>query len=157
VYGAAQAEALGATGDAEAAAAALDLVRASQRLAGTAGVAPEGADVLFEADHGDPGRAVALGARVWMRSPSVGTADAYGWALHVAGRDRQALGYADRALSLGGRPALMLAHRGMIRAALRMRAGAQADLSAALHEDPTFSALLAPRAQALLDRLEGSR
>ena len=156
VYAGAQAEALHATGDRREEAAALDLVRASQRLAVTAGVAPEGADVLFEADHGDPGRAIVLGARVWKRSPSVGAADAYGWALHVAGRDRQALTYADQALSLGGKPALVLAHRGMIRAALGMRAGARADLTAALHEDPTFSALLAPRAQALLDRLERS-
>jgi len=157
VYAAAQAEALHATGDRREEAAALDLVRASQRLAVTAGVAAEGADVLFEADHGDPGRAIVLGARVWKRSPSVGAADAYGWALHVAGRDREALRYADRALSLGGRPAVMLAHRGMIRAALGMRAGARADLTAALREDPTFSALLAPRAQALLDRLARSR
>jgi hypothetical protein len=124
VYAAAQAEALGASGDTGAAAAALDLVRASQRLAATAGVAPDGSDVLFEADHGDPSRSVALGARVWKRSPSVGAADAYGWALHVAGRDREALRYADRAFSLGGRPAPMLAHRGIIRAALGMPARA---------------------------------
>ena len=87
-------------------------------------------------------------------SPSVGAADAYAWALHVAQRDREAIAFADRALALGGRPAATLAHRGTIRAALGQRAGAVADLRAALATDPTFSALHAPRAAALLRTLE---
>ncbi len=157
VYAAAQAEALAAAGDARGAAAALTLVRAAQRLAGTAGVVPEGADVLFEADHGDPARAVAMAAALWRRSPSVGAADAYAWALHRRGADRQALGYADRALALGGHPALMLAHRGLIRAALGPRPGARADLTLALRTDPGFSALLVPQARAALAGLGGSR
>jgi hypothetical protein len=153
---AAQAEALAALGRTREAASALAVARAGQLLARKAGIAPDSADVLFEADHGDRARAVALAADLWRRAPSVGEADAYAWALHCAGRDRDALGYANRALSLGGRPALMLAHRGMIRAALGDRAGALADLRAALETDRSFSALQAPRAAALLRRLETS-
>jgi tetratricopeptide (TPR) repeat protein len=109
-YAAEQAAVLQATGRAGEAAEALELARAAQSLATSAGVAPEAADVLFEADHGDPARAVALGAALWKRAPSVGSADAYAWALHVAHRDREALPLARRALALGGRPAGFVAH-----------------------------------------------
>lgn len=148
----AQAEALAAVGREREARAALDVARAGQALARAAGIAPEAGDVLVEADHGEARRAVALGAEVWHRSPSVGAADAYAWALHAAGRDREALRYADRALALGGRPAGSLAHRGTIRAALGDRVGAEADLREALATDPTFSALHAPRVAELLRR-----
>jgi regulator of sirC expression with transglutaminase-like and TPR domain len=77
-------------------------------------------------------------------------ADALAWALHVAGRDAEALPYADQALKLGTRNAGLLYHRGAIRAALGDKAGAAADLSAALAQNPHFSVLHAPRAQRLL-------
>lgn len=53
----------------------------------------------YEADHGDPAKAVALLAVEWRRRPNTIVADAYGWALHRAGRDREALRYARRALA----------------------------------------------------------
>jgi tetratricopeptide (TPR) repeat protein len=112
-----QAALLRSAGRAADATAALELARAAQSLARSARVAPEAADVLFEADHGDRARAVALGAELWRRAPSVGAADAYAWALHVAGRDREALPLARRALSLGGRPAGFVAHAKAIAAA----------------------------------------
>ena len=154
---AAQAEVLTAAGRSREAATALEVARAARTLAQDAGIEPEAGDVLVEADHGDPAQAVALARELWARAPSVGAADAYGWALHTAGRDAEALEYADRALALGGRPASVLAHRGTIRAALGDRAGAAADLRAALALDPTFSPVQAPRAAALLARLGVSR
>jgi tetratricopeptide (TPR) repeat protein len=116
-YVAEQAATLQAAGRAGEAAEALELARDAQALATAAGVAPEPADVLFEADHGDPARAVRLGAALWRRAPSVGAADAYAWALHAAGRDREALPLARRALALGGRPAGFVAHLAAIEAA----------------------------------------
>jgi tetratricopeptide (TPR) repeat protein len=154
---AAQAEVLTALGRTREAAVALEVARAAQTLARDAGIELEAGDVLLEADHGDAGQAVVLGAQLWGRSPSVGAADAYAWALHAAGRDADALPYADRALSIGGRPAAVLAHRGTIRAALGDRTGAIADLRAALAADPAFSPAQVPRAAELLRSLAGVR
>jgi tetratricopeptide (TPR) repeat protein len=147
---AAQAEVLATLGRTREAASALAAARAGQVLARRAGIAGDSGDVLFEADHGDPAKAVALGAELWRRSPSVAAADAYGWALHVAGRHREALGYARRAFGMGGRPALLLAHRGLILAALGDRVAAVADLRAALGTDPSLAPLLASEARAQL-------
>jgi len=116
-----QAALLRSAGRAADASAALELARAAQSLARSAGVAPEAADVLFEADHGDRTRAVALGAELWRRAPSVGAADAYAWALHVAGRDREALPLVRKALALGGRPAGFVAHAEVVAAATGAR------------------------------------
>ena len=83
-----------ALGHPAAAAAALDTARAQQRLYRAAATAPDAEAVLFEADHGSPAAAVALGRRVWRAAPSVRSADALGWALTRAGRP--AAGYALR-------------------------------------------------------------
>jgi len=148
-----QAEVLTATGDARGARTALDVARASYALQASAGVRPEGAQVLFEADHGDPDVAVRLAREVYRRSPTTGHADALAWALHRAGSDREALTHADRALAPGARPAGYLYHRGAIRAALGDRSGAVADLRAALERRPHFSPVDAPAARHLLGTL----
>ena len=75
-----------ALGHPAAAAAALDTARAQQRLYRAAATAPDAEAVLFEADHGSPAAAVALGRRVWRAAPSVRSADALGWALTRADR-----------------------------------------------------------------------
>lgn len=159
-YAAEQAEVLTAAGDTAGARAALDLARAGYALQTASGVRPEGAQVLFEADQGEPATAVRLGREVLGRSPTAGNADALAWALHRAGDDRAALPLADRALApsrgapAAGRPAGALAHRGAIRAALGDRSGAVADLRAALAGRPRFSPAAADEARRLLDRLE---
>ena len=56
-----------ALGHPAAAAAALDTARAQQGLFRAAATAPDAEAVLFEADHGSPAAAVALGRRVWAR------------------------------------------------------------------------------------------
>ena len=79
--------------------------------------------------------------------------DAYGWALHAAGRDAQALRHARAALRLGTRSALFNYHLGVIEAALHRTADARRDLARALATNPDFSPLHAPKARALLARL----
>jgi tetratricopeptide (TPR) repeat protein len=108
---------------------------------------------LYEASHGDPGRAVVLGRRAWARSPSVRAADALGWALTRAGHPAQGLSYATRALKLGSRDPLFLYHAG-VSASLSGHPGlGRHYLSRSLALNPHFSPFWAPRARKLLDRL----
>jgi tetratricopeptide (TPR) repeat protein len=91
----------------------LGLVRVEQRLAGKAGVENDAEAVLFEADHGDRARAVGLGRSTWAAAPSVRSADALGWALTRAGKPREGLRWARRALELGSHDARLRFHAGM--------------------------------------------
>lgn len=128
-----------------------DLVRASARL-------PRSTDldlVHFYADRGPAGEAVARGKALLAARPSAPVESAYAWALHSAGRDREALRYADRGLRLGTRDARAHYHRAEIRIALGDRAGARADLRRALAINPFFAPLAAPRARARLAELDG--
>ena len=122
----------------------LALVRVETMLQPRAGVNADVELALFEADHGSPRRAVALGRRAWAAAPSVRSADALGWALQRAGHSRAALGWARRALALGSRDPAFLTHAALIargagqpRLAARWLAGARAGraaLSAGLRE-----------------------
>ncbi|MBT2212301.1 hypothetical protein [Actinomadura sp. NEAU-AAG7] len=125
-------------------------------LAWANGVTPDLETALFEADHGDPAKAVRAARAEWGRRRSVHVADALGWALHAAGRDAEALGYARRAAATGYRNAAFLYHRGMIERSLGQRAPARRDLGAALRLNPSFSPLHAPRARAALASLGGA-
>jgi tetratricopeptide (TPR) repeat protein len=89
------------------------LVRAEEQLLSRSGVNTDTEAALFEADHGSPARAVALARRAWAAAPSVRSADALGWALTRAGRPREALPWAARALHLGSRDPAFLLHAGM--------------------------------------------
>jgi tetratricopeptide (TPR) repeat protein len=119
------------------------------------GVSDDLGVALFEADHGDPVAAVAAARAEFARRQNVDAQDALGWALHRAGRDGEALGHARAATALGGASARFLYHRGAIEAALGHDARARATLAEALHRDPHFSPLFAPRAAALLASLGG--
>ena len=79
----------------------------SSSCSDAAGVDTDVELAVFEADHGDPQRAVELARRGWDAAPSTRSADALGWALTRAGdpRGRPALG-APRAEARVGRPAL---------------------------------------------------
>jgi tetratricopeptide (TPR) repeat protein len=66
----------------------LALVRVQRRLPSEAGVDTDVESVIYEADHGDKRRAVALARAARGRAPSVRSADALGWALTRAGRPR---------------------------------------------------------------------
>jgi tetratricopeptide (TPR) repeat protein len=127
-----------------------DLVRAQQRLLGASGVNTDAEIAVFEADHGEPRRAVRLGRRGYAAAPSVRSADALGWALTRAGRPVEGLAYARRALRLGSRDALFLYHAGMAARAAGEPEAARSYLSGALAANPHFSPLHAPVARRAL-------
>jgi tetratricopeptide (TPR) repeat protein len=124
----------------------LQLVRAEQRLLAAGGVNTDVEVALFESDHGTPARAVALGRRAWAQAPSVRSADALGWALTRAGDPHAGLRWAHRALRVGSRDAMFLYHAGMTARAAGDRSAARMWLRRALHANPRFSPLYAPRA-----------
>jgi len=100
-------------GDRAAAAQDLDVVRAERALQRSAGVITDTESAIFEADHGDPAQAVTLARRAWAAAPSVRSADALGWALARAGRAREGLVWARRALARGWRDPLATSHAGL--------------------------------------------
>jgi hypothetical protein len=105
---------------------------------------------LFEANHGEPARGVALARRAWAAAPSVRSADALGWSLTRAGNPAAGLRWAKRSLRLGSADPAFLYHAGMTaRAAGRTALGKQW-LRRALARNPRFSPLYAPRARAAL-------
>ena len=130
------------------------VVRATQQLYAASGQVVDAELALFEADHGDPAAAVRLAERAHTARPdSIIAQDAYAWALHAAGRDREALPLARAALRTGLRSASLSYHLGVVEDAVGDRAAAKKGLSRALELNPAWSPLHAPRAQALLDRL----
>jgi tetratricopeptide (TPR) repeat protein len=145
------ADTLTAAGRTAEAAQTVELIRATTALPGTSDIDL----VLFHADHGDPRTAVTRGARLLAGRPSVSVRIAYAWALHSAGRDRDALTQADRSLGLGTRDARAHYYRGMIRLALRDREGARADLRQALRINPYFGFAYARSARTSLAALDG--
>ncbi|MFB4317108.1 hypothetical protein [Actinomadura sp. 21ATH] len=126
-----------------------------ERLAQANGVTPDLETALYAADHGDRAAALRAARAEWKRRRSVHVADALAWALHVNGRDEEALGYAREAAATGFRDASFRYHLGMIEKALGRDAAARRDLAAALRLDPGFSVLHAPRARAALAELGG--
>lgn len=121
-----------------------------RRLAAAGGVRTDLEMALFEADHGDPGRAVEQARAEWQRRHSIHVADALAWSLHRAGNDREALTYARQAAATGYRNATFAYHRGMIENALGLTAEARTSLRSALDLDPHFSPLHAVDARTAL-------
>ncbi|MEU9157235.1 tetratricopeptide repeat protein [Streptomyces sp. NPDC048417] len=111
----------------------------------------------YEADHGDVEEAVERLAAEWDRQPGIEVADAFGWALHRAGDDQEALRYAsiatDSTKGGGVRSASYAFHRGMIERDLDLDASARRHLQDALRTNPYFSPLQAPVARATLTTL----
>jgi tetratricopeptide (TPR) repeat protein len=142
-----------AAGRGAAARRTFDLVHVQQRLLAGAGVNTDVELAIFEADHGDRKRALALARSAWRRAPSVRSADALGWALTRAGRPRQGVAWGRRALRLGSRDASFLYHAGMSARAAGERRLAARLLRRALSADPHFSALRAPQARRALKTL----
>ncbi len=143
---------LGRTQDA---AAQLSLFSTEARLFAANGVDVDLETAILDADHGDPASAVQHAELEWARRHSVLVADALGWALHAAGRNAEALGYANQALLLGWQNALMYFHRGMIERALGQGSAARHDLATALQINPSFSSLWSLTATQTLAGLEG--
>ncbi len=129
------------------------LVDAERRLLAAGGVNTDVEIALFEADHGDRGRAVDLARRAWRDAPSVRSADAVAWALTRAGRATDGLAWARRALRLGSRDPLMLTRAGLTARAAGRDVEARRYLRRALRSTPRFSAVWAPRARKALREL----
>lgn len=133
------------------------LVDAWTALARAGGVNVDLDTALAAADHGDGEAALRAARAEWDRRRTVHTADALAWALHVAGRDDEALPYARRATATGYRDASFLHHLGMIERAVGRERDARRHLTAALDLNPGFSPLGAREARAALKDLEGAR
>ena len=145
------AELLTSLGRTEEAAAQLELVAAANSLLAASGSVVDLETALFEADHGSPERAVAAAQAAYDAAPgNVFAADALAWALHAAGKDEQALPFADQALSLGMRRPSFVFHRAMILEALGRSAEARQLLQEALEVNPHFSVPHAATAREVL-------
>ena len=131
----------------------LELVRVEERLLQQSGVDTDTELALYEANHGDPARAVALARRSWEAAPSVRSADALGWALTQSGRPAAGVSWATRALRLGSRDHLFLYHAGMSARADGRGALARRYLEGALAGNARFSPLYGQRAQKALEAL----
>ncbi|WP_235618115.1 tetratricopeptide repeat protein [Streptomyces sp. CB02400] len=147
----------GADGDRAKAHDQYALVDAWTALARAGGVDADLDTALAAADHGDAGEALRAARAEWDRRHSVHTADALAWALHVNGRDEEALPYARRATATGYRDAAFLYHRGMIEKATGHDRAARGSLTAALELNPGFSPLGARAARTALKELEAAR
>jgi tetratricopeptide (TPR) repeat protein len=131
----------------------LELVSVEERLLRRNGVDTDTELALYEANHGDTSRAVALARRSWEAAPSVRSADALGWSLTRSGRPAAGLRWATRALRLGSRDHLFLYHAGMSALAANRGAPARRYLEGALAGNARFSPLYGPQAQKALEGL----
>lgn len=148
-------ELLEATGENEAAQEQYAVLRATQQLYAANGQDVDTELALFEADHGTPAAAVASASKAYAKRPqAIFTQDAYAWALHAAGRSREALPIARAAVRTGLRSPSMSYHLGAIAAAAGDTATARVALTRALELNPAFSPLHAPKARALLASLQ---
>ncbi|MDT7788988.1 MAG: hypothetical protein QOF58_7407 [Pseudonocardiales bacterium] len=151
------AELLEANGKTEEAARQYDVLSEQQRLMESQGASDDLAAALVAADRGDGMQALRRAEAEWSRRQSVFVADAMAWALHMNGRDAEALSYSDRANALGWQNATFSYHRGMILAALGRVAEAQDALVQALRLNANFSPLQALKAGRKLAELRGGR
>ena len=130
-----------------------ELFRAEEQLFGVNGVTLDVESALFHADHGDPRRALQVAEAGVKVRPFFEMEDAHAWALHVNGRDAEALEWSTRARRLGTRNALLLFHAGMIERSLGHLDQARANLTASLQLNPNFNSVQASVARNALDEL----
>lgn len=147
-------ESLGRTDEAE---EQFALFEVTQQLFEANGVRDSLTEALLQANLGEPASAVEAAEAERALRENVDSADAMAWALHSAGRDAEALPYAEEATSIGGINASFLYHRGVIQAALGQDDAARESLTAALDANPYFSPLYAPQAKEALAVLGGPR
>ncbi|UUU20917.1 tetratricopeptide repeat protein [Streptomyces sp. DSM 40750] len=130
------------------------LVDAYTAIARSNGVNADLDTALAAADHGDTKAALRAAEAEWKRRETVHTADALAWALHVNGRDDEALPYARRATATGYEDATFLYHRGMVEYAAGDKKEARTSLKAALDLNAGFSPLGAAQARKTLKALQ---
>ncbi|WP_256089768.1 MULTISPECIES: tetratricopeptide repeat protein [unclassified Streptomyces] len=141
----------GDDGDRARAADQYALVDAWTALARANGVNADLDTALAAADHGDRASALRAARAEYARRRTVHTADALAWALHVNGRDAEALGHAREATATGYRNAVFLYHRGTIERATGHEKAGLESLRAAIALNPGFSTLGARHARSALE------
>jgi tetratricopeptide (TPR) repeat protein len=117
------------------------------------GVLLDSDPALYYADHGDPAKALQFAQAGIKIRPFLEMDDAYAWALHVNGKDTEALAWSHKALATGMKNALFFFHLGMIEKSLGDKAAAVQDLTTALTINPQFSPLQVPVAKQALQQL----
>ncbi|WP_215450774.1 tetratricopeptide repeat protein [Streptomyces sp. ATCC 21386] len=130
------------------------LVDAYTAIARANGVNADLDTALAAADHGDTKAALRAAEAEFERRETVHTADALAWALHVNGRDEEALPYARRATATGYKDATFLYHRGMVEYEAGDKKDARRTLKAALDLNAGFSPLGAAEARETLKTLQ---
>ncbi len=143
-------QAAGRTDDAE---GTFELVRAMQRLFAESGVNVELELALFEANHGDPARAVELARAAYAAQPNVKAADALAWSLYRAGDVAAARPFMAEALRLGTSFGYFHFHAGMIALAANDEPAARDHLARSLEARGTITALEAQQAEVALSEL----
>ena len=145
-------ESVGRTGEAN---EQFRLYEARAKLFESNGVNLDVEKTLFLADHGDPAEALESGAAGIRTRNFVEMSDAYGWALHVNGRDSEAIEWSRKALALGNADALFHFHAGMIERSLGHPDQARSHLDQALKTNPFFSFKWSGEARRVLGELGG--
>jgi tetratricopeptide (TPR) repeat protein len=97
-----------------------------------------------------PEDAVTAARTEWATRQHPDVADMLAWSLHSAGRDAEALFYAESAVAGGARPAVYAYHLGMIHLGLGQTDAARAEFARALNTNPYFSPADAPTARRAL-------
>jgi tetratricopeptide (TPR) repeat protein len=115
-----------------------DIIAQQEKLLSAQGASDDLVAALTAADRGDKAEALKRAEAEWARRQSVFVADAMAWALHINGRDSEALPYAEKAAALGWRNATFSYRRGMILAGLGRTAEAGQFLTEALAINPYF-------------------
>jgi tetratricopeptide (TPR) repeat protein len=153
-YVIAQGEAQEAAGD-PSAAQTYALARAEIGLFQANGAVVDLELALFEADHGDPNRALSLARQAYAERPTVKAADTLAWAHYRLGRLADAATKSKEAVRMGSRDPLILFHAGAIALATGDHARGIQLLHEALTTDPGFSATAVAEARRLLAQAGG--
>ncbi|TQL96642.1 Tfp pilus assembly protein PilF [Actinoallomurus bryophytorum] len=121
------------------------VIDGEQRLFAANGVTDDLTASEYAADTGDAAGALAHARAEWARRRSVVVADALAWALHLNGKDTEALTYARQATRLGWRNAVFYQHKAAIEDAVGDTGAARADRATAQranpHLDPAIPAI----------------
>jgi hypothetical protein len=132
-----------------------ELVRTIARLQQDSGQVVDLEMARFEADHGDPARALSLAREVYRIRPTVHATDTLGWALFRSGRQRAALPRSEEAIRLGSLDPVLRYHAAAVFFANRQEGRAADELQVALTHRFTLSPTQMEEALTLAAELGG--
>jgi hypothetical protein len=111
-----------------------------EKLFAANGVVDDLTDAEYDVDTGNAAAALTHAQTEWARRHSVIVADVLGWALHLSGKNAQALQYAKFATKLGWHNALFYYHLGTIESAVGDHSDGTRDVALAHTYNPKFDA-----------------